>query len=369
MLALGVTISYNLICIKQTIRFCTNIGLKEAATIVFYFYLKRLLGEIPFSPKTTGLGLATVFTAFMLTVTSIAGAQQSDKPSSSLLSNIRTTPKPLIAKIDSNTISTSYLTKTEVAAVDTKIEDETVKYVVKKGDTVASIAKKFDITSDTVRWANYLDGNQVEEGSKLKILPVNGFEYKVREGDNARDLADKYEADAAEIITFNDIAFDGSNVNGMKTGETIIIPDGVNPPPNPIVLPYTRVTMSDPSGYNTVTRATTSTPTYSGNSYPWGNCTWYVSNRRAEIGRPIPNKLGNAGSWAYSASSRGIKVDHSPSIGAVIVEAGQGHVAIVERINPDGSITISEMNYNWRLGVKSNRTIPAGSVSRHSYIH
>lgn len=334
---------------------------------MFYFYLKRLFEEIPFSPKTTGLGAATVFTALMLTITSIATAQ-SEKPEADFFS-VKTSQEQLVVSADDDIALTPYPVKPKVEAVDVKTKDDIVKYIVKKGDTVPSIAKKFGISQNTVRWANYIDGNQVEAGTKLKILPVSGFEYKVREGDNARSLADEYETNAATIITFNEITFNGSNVSGLKTGETIIIPDGVNPPPNPILHSFRLATMSDPSGHNTVTPAVSSTPVYSGNGYPWGNCTWYVSNRRAELGRPVPNKLGNAGSWAYSASSRGFKVDHQPSIGAVIVEAGQGHVAVVERVNPDGSITLSEMNYNWRLGVKTNRTIPAGSVSRHSYIH
>ena len=47
---------------------------------------------------------------------------------------------------------------------------------------------------------------------------------------------------------------------------------------------------------------------------------------------------------------------------------GYGHVAIVESINPDGSITVSEMNYAG-FNVISNRTVPAGSIGRYNFIH
>ena len=47
---------------------------------------------------------------------------------------------------------------------------------------------------------------------------------------------------------------------------------------------------------------------------------------------------------------------------------GYGHVAVVERVNADGSVDISEMNYQgW--GRASSRTIPANQVGSYNYIH
>lgn len=79
-----------------------------------------------------------------------------------------------------------------------------------------------------------------------------------------------------------------------------------------------------------------------GNDYVWGNCTWYVANRRA-----VPPTLGNARDWYYNAQQHGMLVGDTPKIGAVawkIPGYTLGHVAVVESINPDGSFTISEMN-------------------------
>jgi surface antigen len=47
---------------------------------------------------------------------------------------------------------------------------------------------------------------------------------------------------------------------------------------------------------------------------------------------------------------------------------GYGHVAVVESVNSDGSITVSEMNYaGW--GIVDHRTISAGQASGYNYIH
>ena len=48
---------------------------------------------------------------------------------------------------------------------------------------------------------------------------------------------------------------------------------------------------------------------------------------------------------------------------------GYGHVAFVESVNANGSITISEMNYSASPGIVTYRTIPASQVSSYVYIH
>lgn len=273
--------------------------------------------------------------------------------------NVKNLALNVEAKVDLAISEQSYVAKPRIVETQSKSIEDVIEYTVKEGETVSSIAEKFGISSDTIRWANNLTGSLVAEGKKLTILPISGLLYEVKDGDTAAKLADKYESDAEQIISFND-----AEVSGLKTGTEIIIPGGEKPAPPP-VLTFANLssTYTGPG--------TTSTPVYGGNSYVWGNCTWYVSNRRAELGRPVPNNLGNAGSWAYNARAYGMSVNYSPAPGAVLVEPVYplGHVAVVEQINPDGSILISEMNYGWALGVYHERTIPADRVNAYQYIH
>ncbi|QOL33107.1 CHAP domain-containing protein [Bifidobacterium eulemuris] len=104
------------------------------------------------------------------------------------------------------------------------------------------------------------------------------------------------------------------------------------------------------------------TGTVSDTRYPWGQCTWWVASRRAQIGNPIPG-WGNAKDWRDQAKAAGMSVDKTAKVGDVIVfQAGilgadgyYGHVAVVEKVNSDGSIEISESNAVG-LGVVSVRT-------------
>lgn len=94
-------------------------------------------------------------------------------------------------------------------------------YTVAQGDTVESIAKKFDISSNTVRFANDLTKKSIlKVGQKLIILPVTGIEYTVQKGDTLSTIAKRFHADATEIISFNDI-----ESAKIKIGDKIIIPN------------------------------------------------------------------------------------------------------------------------------------------------
>lgn len=102
----------------------------------------------------------------------------------------------------------------------------------------------------------------------------------------------------------------------------------------------------------------TVTQSLSGNTYPVGQCTWYVYNRLVEAGQPYYNWLGNGQDWVGNLVARGWTFSRSPQKGAVMSESGgfYGHVAYVEYVNPDGSFLISECNYagvqnriHWRV--------------------
>ncbi len=114
-----------------------------------------------------------------------------------------------------------------------------------------------------------------------------------------------------------------------------------------------------------------------GNAYPYGQCTWWAYTRRTELGLPVGSHFGNAQSWGVSASALGYWVDNTPRhVGDIVVfSPGQqgadsyyGHVAIVEKVNEDGSIEISESNVEG-LGVISSRSFTAAEAGQLTFIH
>ncbi|WP_055427627.1 CHAP domain-containing protein [Bifidobacterium aesculapii] len=112
-----------------------------------------------------------------------------------------------------------------------------------------------------------------------------------------------------------------------------------------------------------------------GNAYDFSQCTWWVYLRRHELGLPVGSHMGNGNMWANSARALGYWVDNTPRhVGDIMVfRAGQegsdssyGHVAIVEKINPDGSIVTSESGASLN-GKTYSRTFT--NVSDFEYIH
>jgi len=97
-----------------------------------------------------------------------------------------------------------------------------------------------------------------------------------------------------------------------------------------------------------------------GNTYFKGYCTWYAKERRPDL----PNMLGNGGQWVASAFAQGYATGNETRVGAVAETPG--HVAYVESVNGDGTITISEMNGTAGFGAVGSRNVPA---SQYRYIY
>jgi surface antigen len=224
-------------------------------------------------------------------------------------------------------------------------------YKVKDGDTLGSLSQKFSITTDTIKWANGIeDENSIKPGAELTILPVNGIIHTVVESDSLDGIAGRYQATASLIESFN-----GLSGKLPAAGTKLIVPDGVKVAA-PAAVAARIATATGNGGSNAFTVPGFSGPGSFGNSYAYGYCTWYVASRRS-----VPGNWGNAYTWYGAAQRSGYGTGSAPRVGAVAWERSN-HVAYVESVNGDGTVTVSEMNYwsnggGW--GRRSYRTTPA----------
>ncbi|KFE41582.1 CHAP domain-containing protein [Staphylococcus agnetis] len=122
-------------------------------------------------------------------------------------------------------------------------------------------------------------------------------------------------------------------------------------------------TTSSTSASRTVSKGTSGS-----NLYTAGQCTYYVFDR---VGGTIGSTWGNANNWASAAAAAGYTVNHTPKAGAILQTTSGpfGHVAYVESVNSNGTITVSEMNYGQGPGVVTSRTISAAEAASYKYIH
>lgn len=85
--------------------------------------------------------------------------------------------------------------------------------------------------------------------------------------------------------------------------------------------------------------------------YQYEQCTWWVANRWKSLGLEVDHHMGNGAQWAASAKRLGYPTGSTPRLGAIVSMQGgvlgaslgpYGHVAVVEQIDKDGSIWVSE---------------------------
>lgn len=250
------------------------------------------------------------------------------------------------------------IAKPQILKTELKTKSDIQDYLVVDGDTVDSVAQKFGVSSNSIRWSNNITGGGLHAGTKIVIPPVNGIVYTIKNGDTANALASRYRSNEARIIAFND-----AEINGFVEGERIVIPDG-------------ELVQTARGGFSGVGTAYGFVATYGpANGYDFGWCTWHAANRRMQAGSPVPTNLGNAVTWASRARAAGMTVSDTPIAGAVIwhdqsvsgyVAGGLGHVAYVESVNPDGSIIVSDMNSRGFTNPDATGS-PAGGWARVSY--
>lgn len=123
---------------------------------------------------------------------------------------------------------------TTTTEVSDKPRFEIIDYEVNSGDTLGSIAEKFGISVDTIKWANSLKTEKLIPGQSLRIPPVTGIVHKVAAGDNIYSLAKKYKSDPQKIVNFPANDFADLDTFALNIGQVLFVPDGVKPEAAPV---------------------------------------------------------------------------------------------------------------------------------------
>ena len=123
---------------------------------------------------------------------------------------------------------------TQEASIQTNFSDgvrgEIIDYLVQRGDTVSSIAQKFDVSADTLLWQNNLTTKAaIKEGQTLQVLPITGVAHTVKKGDTVYSIAKKYDVDPQEIVNYPFNSFSNDETFQLAVGQVIVVPNGVKP--------------------------------------------------------------------------------------------------------------------------------------------
>lgn len=164
----------------------------------------------------------------LVAATIIAGPTIAENNPFSPLLGSQYQPQNLATVVTYNPANTTLST-----IISSKPRDKIVDYKVVSGDTIASIAKKFGISIDTIKWANNIKDDIIKPNQILKIAPVTGVVHKVVSGDTIYSIAKKYGIPAQNIVNFIFNEFTDQDTFGLQVGQLVYVPDGVIPEEKP----------------------------------------------------------------------------------------------------------------------------------------
>ncbi|MFA6016944.1 MAG: M23 family metallopeptidase [Patescibacteria group bacterium] len=107
------------------------------------------------------------------------------------------------------------------------VKPEIVSYRVLGGDSLASIAKKFNITVNSIKWSNNLKSDLIKPGQSLEIPPFDGIVHKVETGETVYSIAKKYNVTAQNIVNFPLNNFADSDTFALSSGQSLFVPGGI----------------------------------------------------------------------------------------------------------------------------------------------
>ncbi|UXS36763.1 LysM peptidoglycan-binding domain-containing protein [Staphylococcus delphini] len=255
-------------------------------------------------------------------------------------------------------------------------------YTVRYGDTLSGIAARYGTTYQNIMRWNGLNSFLILPGQKLNVSGPSTSSHKTSSTTAKKATPKPTTRTSSRNASYYTVQpGDSLSLIASKYGTTYRHIMDLNGLTSFLIFPGQQLkvsgTATSTSSTQSTSRPSSTTPKYNSptfnhqNLYYWGQCTWYVFNKRKEMGMPISTYWWNANAWDDNAARDGYLINHQPAVGAILQSdlGYYGHVSYVERINPDGSILVSEMNFTAAPGILTYRTVAASRVSSFKYIH
>lgn len=168
-------------------------------------------------------------------------------------------------------------------------------YIVREGDTLSQIAEMFDVSANTILWANDIKkASLIKPGMTLVILPITGIRHVVKKGDTLASIAKKYEGDVEEILSYNQLA----SAADIAVNDTIVVPGGMV--------------------------AQAAAPTSSGARASGGSVAVSTGSGSSNFSHPLPGAIRTQGIHGYNG------VDLAAGAGSAILAAAGGEVIVAK---------------------------------------
>lgn len=91
-------------------------------------------------------------------------------------------------------------------------------HIVKKGDTLSSIARKYGISLSVLKEMNELNSKKLRVGQKILLKRTGPRTYTVKKGDNIWKIAKRFNLDVEELMDLNELDSDE-----LKPGQRLVL--------------------------------------------------------------------------------------------------------------------------------------------------
>lgn len=293
----------------------------------------------------------------------------------------------------------------------------TLAYIVKPGDTLSSLSKRFGTTVSHIKEVNNIKGKSLKPGEKILITEQPWIVFEAKEETNLVILYNQYNLakHGIEIEDLQDLNYISNATEAIHQGDEVFFPldqkkakevwliqatspnDGFDDVKKPVVVKNTQTKpLSKPTTTQTKPTTTTLTKpnvvatqptnTNTQDQTPPKNKTQivaqyaYSSAKKTRFARGFCTEgaalefervtglevdwWGNANAWLGNASKKGRRTGKTPAVNSIVVYRSGGgtyssywHVGVIKKINyADWTMLIKDSNYLAR-GVYTERYI------------
>lgn len=159
--------------------------------------------------------------------------------------------------------------------IPTRARKDVIIYTIQSGDSVFGISQQFNITPETILWANKDtlndDPHMISIGLELRIPPVNGVYYQWKEGDTIESVASFLKVDKDAILDWTPNKIDRTNPV-IEVNSFVMVPGGQREFQQWVVPTFAR----GPAGVNNSIPGACSTG--EGGAYGTGTFIWPTGN-------------------------------------------------------------------------------------------
>lgn len=197
---------------------------------------------------------------------------------------------------------------------------EVIEHVVQSGETISTIAQKYNLQAETILWENNIGTKDtIAPGQRLRILPVDGVRHKVQRGETVYTIAKKYglgddEVAAQAIISFPFNTFANDDTFALTTGQYLFVPGGQKPRENTVPRTVARFTTPDAGAVSATGQFVWPAAGYISQGFFWYHKAFDIASRGG--GKIVAADAGKVvvSGWDSSGYGNRVIVDHGNGI-------------------------------------------------------